>query len=124
MPWTERLWDRLNAERFVGLATILSGTIILLASIRAIIDLNVVPLIIEWITHLFILQAHAQAIIGEMADAKIVIRYLIFAVISIGFFCALGIIAFSQKTDTRKLAADMIMTILGVFIGMATKLVD
>jgi len=70
------------------------------------------------------LQAHAQAIIGEMADAKIVIRYLIFAVISIGFFCALGIIAFSQKTDTRKLAADMIMTILGVFIGMATKLVD
>jgi hypothetical protein len=51
-------------------------------------------------------------------------RRRILAVISVAFFFALGIIAFSNRTDARRVAVDMIKTILGVCAGMATKLVD
>jgi hypothetical protein len=55
---------------------------------------------------------------------KDVVRYLVLAVISVGFFVAFAILTFSNKADARKLAADMIKMILGFYIGMATKLVD
>lgn len=50
------------------------------------------------------------------------IQYLILAVISLVFFYSFEILTFSNKSDSRKIAADTIKTILGVYIGILTKL--
>jgi hypothetical protein len=124
IPWTERLWVRLSGDAFLKVA----ATFCLAAAIASLSYLigNFQEIIkgLQDFIQLLIPQAHAQAAGAMSIDAKSAIRYSILAIISIGFFCALGIMAFSNKADARKLAADMIKTILGVYVGMATKLID
>jgi hypothetical protein len=125
MPWPERLWDRLRTDKYLAFATFGALTLFLgLVWPDLFVDAPHFKQWMDWLRQLIIPHAHAQAGGGTGIDARSTLRFVILAVISFGFFFALGVMGFSSKPDARKFAADMIKTILGVYIGMATKLVD
>jgi hypothetical protein len=128
MPWPERLWRRVSEDRYLEISTYLSAVAAVLTGLVTATGFRAVEEVAlkiwESLKNLFVSPAHAQAMTGLALDQKSVIQYFILVVISIGFFSALAILAFSNRADARKLAADMIKTILGVYVGMATKLVS
>ena len=74
---------------------------------------------IHWLVQHLISDAKGQVSSGPIGalSLKDSTQIGILSVVSVAFFCALGMLAFSGKTDTRKIAADMIKTILGFYVG-------
>jgi len=123
--WIERLGAVVLTDRFLTAATGLGIIFSVLATFRIFDNLPDVSAALRsiWL-FLTMSKAFGAEAIGSSFSSKEGFRYLILGAITIGFICALAILGFSEKADARKLAADMIKTILGIYAGMATKLID
>jgi hypothetical protein len=126
IPWLEKLSFALRGDVFLRFATVIVSIAAILTITFIAIDFKDVSASIgTFLMLLFAIgKAAAQAQTSVAFSAKDGLRYLILIAITLGFVCAMAILAFSNKADARKFAADMIKTILGVYAGMATKLID
>jgi hypothetical protein len=127
VPWLDRLQFALRGDVFLRFSVLFGLVAALFTVANIAFDFREVAGAIGVFIMLLLPKAAMAATevqSGVGFSARDGLRYLILIAITMGFACAMAILAFSNKADARKFAADMIKTILGVYAGMATKLVD
>jgi hypothetical protein len=117
VTWKERIVNSLQGDLVLRFALPLAFAVAA-ASIFYLIKDSLVILRYLGELQLLVPSAHAATAPDFGFTHKDMRRYFVLATLTLGLIAAFTILGMSQKADARKLAADAIKTILGVYAGM------